>query len=120
ADARTEFLFPGYGLDDPLKSSSVGKAVRRWREKIGMPHWTAHDLRRTVATGMADLGVPPHVIGHVLNHRSVTKAGITNQVYNRYQYEREKREALELWEARLGAILSGCDNIVSLAKSGTA
>ena len=45
AAASTEFLFPGYGKDDAIKSSSVGKAVRRYRTKIGLPHWTAHDLQ---------------------------------------------------------------------------
>ena len=65
--------------------------------KIGLPHWTSHDLRRTAATWMADLGVAPHVIGHVLNHRAVTQASVTDQVYNRYSYDREKRAALDLW-----------------------
>lgn len=107
ARAPTEFLFPGYGKDDALRSSSVGKAVRRWRDEKKMQHWTAHDLRRTVATCMADVGVPPHVIGHVLNHRAVTQSSITDQVYNRYTYDREKREALEKWSANLTAIVSG-------------
>jgi integrase len=61
--ATTEFLFPGYGKDDAVKSSSVGKAVRRCSAELGVSHWTAHDLRRTAATCMADLGVAPHVIG---------------------------------------------------------
>jgi integrase len=107
ARATTEFLFPGYGKDDAVKSSSVGKAVRRCSAELGVPHWTAHDLRRTAATCMADLGVAPHVIGHVLNHRSVTKASVTDQVYNRYSYDREKRAALELWATRLASIIAG-------------
>ena len=105
--ATTEFLFPGYGKDDAVKSSSVGKAVRRCSAQLGVPHWTAHDLRRTAATCMADLGVAPHVIGHVLNHRTVTKASGTDQVYNRYSYDREKRAALELWATRLASIIIG-------------
>jgi len=107
ARAATEFLFPGYGKDDAVKSSSVSKAVRRSRAAIGIPHWTSHDLRRTAATGMADLGVAPHVIGHVLNHRAVTQGTITDQVYNRYGYDREKRQALEIWSAQLAAIIAG-------------
>ncbi len=105
--ATTEFLFPGYGKDDAVKSSSVGKAVRRCSAELGVPHWTAHDLRRTAATCMADLGVAPHVIGHVLNHRTVTKASVTDQVYNRYSYDREKRAALALWATRLASIIAG-------------
>ena len=46
-----------------------------------MAHWTAHDLRRTAVTRMAKLGVSPIVLGHVINHRSVTKAGVTLGVY---------------------------------------
>ena len=38
--------------------------------------WTVHDLRRTCATGMADLGVLPHVIEAVLNHVSGHKSGV--------------------------------------------
>jgi integrase len=91
ARVSTEFLFPGYGKDDAVKSSSVGKAVRRSREQIGVAHWTAHDLRRTAATGMADLGVAPHVIGHVLNHRAITQGSVTDQVYNRYPGARVHR-----------------------------
>jgi len=115
--ATTEFLFPGYGKDDALKSSSVGKAVRRSRAEIGIAHWTAHDLRRTAATGMADLGVAPHVIGHVLNHRAVTQASVTDQVCNRYSYDREKRTALELWWTRLAAFVAGTTGEVVALRS---
>ncbi len=44
--------------------------------------WTVHDLRRSAATGMADLGVRPHVIEAVLNHVSGHKAGVAG-IYNR-------------------------------------
>jgi hypothetical protein len=43
---------------------------------------------------MAELGIPPIVLGHVANHRTTTKAGITLGVYVQHAYEREKREAL--------------------------
>jgi hypothetical protein len=55
-----------------------------------------HDIRRTVATRLADLGVLPHVIEAVLNHVSGHKAGVAG-VYNRASYTAEKRAALELW-----------------------
>ena len=47
-----------------------------------MTDWTLHDLRRTVATRMADLGVQPHIIEAVLNHVSGHKAGVAG-IYNR-------------------------------------
>jgi hypothetical protein len=54
---------------------------------------------------MARLGVAPIVLGHVANHRTTTRAGVTLAVYSQYAYDREKREALDLWAARLAAIV---------------
>ena len=56
---------------------------------------------------MARLGVAPIVIGHVANHRTTTKAGMTLAVYIQHQYEKEKREALSLWADRLAGIIGG-------------
>jgi len=69
-----------------------------------LPHWTPHDIRRTVATRLADLGVQPHVIEAVLNHVSGHKAGVAG-VYNRSLYETEKRAALSLWAEHIMALL---------------
>ena len=81
---------------------------------LGVAPWTAHDLRRTVATGMAELGVTPFHIAHVLNHVSTTKATITTKAYAHYTYEAEKREALDMWAARLSAIIAGGADVVPL------
>jgi integrase len=67
-------------------------------------HWTFHDLRRTAASGMAGLGIAPHVVEAVLNHRSGTIKGVA-AVYNRYNYAAEKREALDKWALRVAAIV---------------
>ncbi|NOU07972.1 MAG: hypothetical protein HOO99_17490 [Hyphomicrobiaceae bacterium] len=53
-------------------------------------------MRRTVAAGVAMLGVAPHGIERVLNHVSGTFAGVAG-VYNRFQYQDEMRAALTLW-----------------------
>lgn len=58
--------------------------------------WRIHDLRRTVATMMVNLGVLPHVVEAVLNHVSGHKAGVAG-IYNRANYAAEKRAALDLW-----------------------
>jgi integrase len=68
--------------------------------------WRLHDIRRTVATGMADIGVQPHVIEAVLNHVSGHKAGVAG-VYNRASYAAEKREALTLWGDHVAALIKG-------------
>ena len=69
-----------------------------------MPAWVLHDLRRTTVTGMAELGVQPHVIEAVVNHVSGHKAGVAG-VYNRATYAVEKREALERWSAHIASIV---------------
>jgi len=64
-----------------------------------------HDIRRTVAIRMAELGVQPHIVEAVLNHVSGHKAGIAG-VYNRAVYAAEKAAALELWANHIPVILA--------------
>jgi integrase len=82
-------------------TKNVSNAIYEAQSRIGLDQWTAHDLRRSALTHMAQLGVSPIILGHIANHRTTTKAGITLGVYVHHQYEREKREALELWANRL-------------------
>jgi integrase len=65
-----------------------------------------HDLRRTAATKMADLGIAPHVIEQILNHQSGHKAGPAG-IYNRSHYEREVKTALALWADHMRAVAEG-------------
>ncbi len=78
--------------------------------------WTIHDLRRTAASGMAGIGIAPHVVEAALNHRSGTIKGVA-AVYNRYNYAAEKRHALDAWARRLKTIVGGesVSNVVELA-----
>jgi integrase len=76
-----------------------------WRYQQTAERFSAHDLRRSALTGMAKLGVAPIVIGHVANHRTTTKAGITLGVYVHYAFEDEKRDALSRWATRLQTII---------------
>jgi integrase len=85
--------------------SGFSKMLRRLSEGSQTSDWRLHDLRRTAASGMARAGVAPHVVEKVLNHISGTISGVA-AVYNRYGYDREKREALETWGEYL-AQLSG-------------
>jgi integrase len=73
------------------------------RKAKAMPDWRLHDLRRTCATGMAELGVQPHIIEAVLNHVSGHKAGVAG-IYNPARYEGEMREALQRWADYLDKI----------------
>lgn len=119
----TPFIFPGPGSRAAVTAASIPKAVKR--EEItkrgtaiimGIAPWTPHDLRRTAATGMEEIGISPFIIGHVLNHVSATRASITSRVYARYDYAKEKREALDLWADRLASILNGGADVVPLRR----
>jgi integrase len=86
---------------------AVARTVLRAQERLGIAQWSAHDLRRTAITNMARLGIPPIVLGHVANHRTTTKAGVTLGVYAHHDYANEKRQALELWATHLANIVEG-------------
>jgi integrase len=87
-------------LDRRIAGAEKGKPID---PKRALSAWRLHDIRRTVATQMADLGVLPHVIEAVLNHVSGHRAGVAG-VYNRALYSAEKRAALALWSEHLMAI----------------
>lgn len=82
----------------------AGEALRKRIEKP-MPHWVAHDLRRSVVTHMAEIGIEPHIIEAVVNHISGHKGGVAG-IYNRAKYGPRIRQALDRWDAELRAI--GC------------
>lgn len=70
-------------------------------EKIEIDDFRGHDLRRTAATYMTSAGVSRFIVGTILNH---VEPGVT-KVYDRAAYDKEKREALDLWARELTAIL---------------
>jgi integrase len=74
----------------------LDQALLARRKAKARPEWRLHDLRRTAATGMAELGVQPHIIEAVLNHVSGHKSGVAG-VYNRATYAEPMREALQRW-----------------------
>jgi integrase len=83
-------------------------AVRASLTKGAKPpeHWTFHDLRRTLASGMARLGIQLPVIEKVLNHSSGSFRGIVG-VYQRHSYADEKRQALDAWASFVQSVVSG-------------
>jgi integrase len=96
--------------------------VKAWKKSGGhgeepgpMPHWTHHDLRRTMDTVMNDrLGISPHVVESIVNHISTVKSGKSgvSGTYNRALYLRERTEALGLWADHLMSVVG--KNVVSL------
>ncbi|KAF0140360.1 MAG: putative phage integrase [Rhodospirillaceae bacterium] len=81
-------------------------AKARGENAAPMPGWTFHDLRRTATTGMARLGIHPHVADAILNHKSGAIQGVA-AIYNRHAYTEERRRALEAWERHVLALLDG-------------
>jgi len=63
-------------------------------------------LRRTVASGMAQIRIEPHIIEAVLNHVSGFRSGVAG-TYNVWQYEPDKRSALERWALHVEGLIDG-------------
>lgn len=78
-----------------------------------MEPWTFHDLRRTVSSHMARLGIGKDIRGRVLNH---AVQGVTDRHYTPYDFAAEKRSALDRWAAELTRAVSGTasDKVVAL------
>jgi integrase len=103
ADTESGFLFPNSQRDKSIRDDAVSKAVRRNESALNIPHFTPHDLRRTVASHMASAGVSRLEISKILNH---VDSGVT-AVYDRHSYDTNKKKALNAWARQLEAITSG-------------
>jgi hypothetical protein len=69
-------------------------------ELSGTTGWRLHDLRRTIVSGMARMGIPPHVADKILNHQSGTISGVA-AVYQRHDFLAERKDALDRWGAHV-------------------
>jgi integrase len=102
--------------DRPISGFSKAKArldamgTSDGANAVAVAPWTIHDLRRTAATEMGRLGVSRFIIGKVLNHADRSVTGI----YDRHQYLREKREALETWAGYLTQLVSPIDRAIPM------
>ena len=101
--ADTPFVFTSsYKPEQPMTVNAMARAVNRHREEIGIKNrFTPHDLRRTLRTKLAEIGVSDVIGEKVLGHKL---QGVL-AVYNRHHYDVEKRQALESWELKLKRIL---------------
>ncbi|NIY92588.1 tyrosine-type recombinase/integrase [Vibrio diazotrophicus] len=80
-----------------------------WKKLKHQEEWTLHDLRRTLATLLNDLGVAPHIVEQLLGH----KLGGVMAIYNRSQYLSEKKTALDMWLEFLDRISNPTNNVTS-------
>jgi integrase len=100
---RTGLLFPADGSAKPFSGFSKCKAALD--ECSGVSNWRLHDLRRTLRTKWAELGVPKEVAEKYINHISGVHSGV-NAVYDRYNYYSEMRAAVDKWEGHLQELLA--------------
>jgi integrase len=75
--------------------------------------WRYHDLRRTMATGMAKLGVDLPVVEKILNHTSGSFAGVVG-IYQRHSFAEEKRAALDAWGHYVKVLIYKQDPSISI------
>jgi integrase len=106
-----EHLFPSPAIDGaPITAHALAVAMARFAESldpIAGKSWQAerpspHDLRRTLATRLAELGIVKEDRDAVLNH---TPGDVGKKHYDLYDREREKRRALDLWASTLATII---------------
>jgi integrase len=99
---RANRAISGYSAAKADLDEKVAAALKKARAKKIEP-WTIHDLRRTCATGIANLGVVPHVVECVLNHVSGFRSGVAG-VYNLSAYLPQMRDALDKWAEHLSEL----------------
>jgi integrase len=81
-----------------LRKAELGEAA------APIEHFTLHDLRRSAATGMASIGIAPHVVDKILNHSTGKISGIA-AIYNRFEYKPERKDALERWSEHVEELI---------------
>jgi len=102
--ALSSFVLPGLDLNKPLDENALPRAIRRIQERVGIPSWTAHDLRRTFATQLGEtLNVDPVVVEKCLGH----KMPRIMATYNKNEMLPQRKEALEGWGQYIERLIYG-------------
>lgn len=99
-EMETDYVFPA--RQSSLHVRSFSKPMTTIARLSKVPDWTLHDLRRTATTYMGKLGVPRLIQKKILNHSNST----VTDIYDRYDYLKERREALELWATHLKKLVT--------------
>lgn len=98
-------FFSGKTLDTFFNDGSWGKLKIELDRVSGVKNWQLRDIRRTFRSNLAKLKVPREIAEIMLNHVTGANKNDLDEIYDRYDYLDEKREALAKWEARLRQIL---------------
>lgn len=109
-------LFPWPTSNGRVPADVVSHHIISAVAALKMQHFTSHDLRRTVATRLSQLGIGRETRERVLNHKDLTVMG---KHYDKYDGLREKRDALASWEAQLLGIVGKTSQrkVVSMRRS---
>jgi integrase len=92
------FLIFGKDGQRAVERTSLSQAIRRFCTKRGLKPFTPHDLRRTVTTHLRRLGIPPYVVDRIQNR---TEQSVQARHYDRWTYQPEKAQALNVWATEL-------------------
>lgn len=115
---KSEYVFESPKLENqPIEW--LQKATDRIRRDSGIVDLRVHDLRRSVASYMAELGTDRTVLGKILNHKGLAGDDQVTAIYDRYEYMDEKRNALENWSIHLKGIISGAKSKAKVYKIGS-
>jgi integrase len=110
--ADDTYLFPSNSAAGHTTNYAPIQAMQRLFDHEYRPH----DLRRTAATRISELGFNRLVVDKVLNHVDSSVGGI----YDRHSYDNEKRGALNAWASALDSIVTGekRDKVVNMPRNG--
>jgi integrase len=114
-----EWVFPNAAGGKPVPESNLTRPFRRLIRDAGLAHFMPHDLLHTVTSHMTAMGISQFDVSEVRHHTSGDSRSMSNR-YDHYSYDREKRRALDLWNARLQRIIAGeqaAENVYELVRA---
>ena len=97
------FMFKGFGK---AGFNGFSKAKANFDHLCGVKDWRLHDIRRTVATGLREMGIGQDVTERILNHKGQSQTGIA-AVYDKSKLMGHRKAALESWAAHVEALFAG-------------
>lgn len=109
----TGYVIYGADSNQSLSENALTRAISRIQERVGIPHWTTHDLRRTFATQLGEtLRIDPVVIEKCLGH----KMPRIMATYNKNEMLPERKDALNRWGNHVESFVAS-DNIIAFKQA---
>ncbi|TDB48091.1 tyrosine-type recombinase/integrase [Photorhabdus luminescens] len=99
---ESSFLFPSNTKEGHLLPAEYAKQLRKFCSRSNFASFTPRDIRRTFKTLAGEMGISSEMRDRLQNHK---KPGVSSKHYDRYDYLKEKREIIELWEKKLISLI---------------